>query len=140
MLSVQQIWQSALNSFQKGLYQQAIANALQIPAYEKQPQILVLLAKSQRQLGNISSALNYIDGALSIQVGHPELRTIKGNILKEAGQFSAASDIFGAIITDYPNEFSPVYNLALVYKASQQFELAISCLQKALSLKKICSY
>jgi tetratricopeptide (TPR) repeat protein len=80
----------------------------------------------------LSEALNRADQFLATQPKDPQMRFIKGVILRDSGKTADAIAIFTKLTEDYPELPEPYNNLAVMYASQSQFEKARAALEMAI--------
>lgn len=80
----------------------------------------------------LSEALARADQYLSTQPKDPQMRFIKGVILRDSGKINEAIAIFTKLTEDYPELPEPYNNLAVLYAGQSQFDKARSALESAI--------
>lgn len=81
--------------------------------------------------GRIQDALALTDTALLVDPRNPRLRFLKGVILTETRQPQAASEVFRAMIQDFPELPEPYNNLAVIQAAAGDYDGARQSLEQS---------
>jgi tetratricopeptide (TPR) repeat protein len=84
------------------------------------------------QDGRLQDALAVTDAALLVDPRNPRLRFLRGVILTDTQQPQAASDIFRAMIRDFPELPEPYNNLAVIQAAAGDFDGARQSLEQSI--------
>lgn len=134
MNTPQELWQAAVNAFQQNRFQDAVHYGTQIPQFNQSLAVLKLLAQSERKLGDLDAAHKHLLEALTLQPKNPELKNLLGNLYKERGLITESEKLFLGLIKEFPREFTPLYNLALLYKSADRFGDALVQVEKALKI------
>ena len=82
--------------------------------------------------GKSSDALNRADQYLATQPKDPQMRFIKGLILRDTGKTNEAIATFTKLTEDYPELPEPYNNLAVLYAGQSQFDKARNALEMAI--------
>ncbi len=82
--------------------------------------------------GKSSEALNRADQYLATQPKDPQMRFIKGVILRDTGKTNEAIATFTKLTEDYPELPEPYNNLAVLYAGQSQFDKARNALEMAI--------
>ena len=82
--------------------------------------------------GKLTEALGRADQYLATQPKDPQMRFIKGVILRDSGKTNEAIVIFTKLTEDYPELPEPYNNLAVLYAGQSQFDKARSALESAI--------
>jgi tetratricopeptide (TPR) repeat protein len=82
--------------------------------------------------GRLQDALTLTDAALLVDPGNPRLRFLRGVILTETRQAQAASDVFRAMIRDFPELPEPYNNLAVIQAAAGDYDGARQSLEQSI--------
>ena len=82
--------------------------------------------------GKSSEALNRADQYLATQPKDPQMRFIKGVILRDTGKTNEAIATFTKLAEDYPELPEPYNNLAVLYAGQSQFDKARNALEMAI--------
>lgn len=84
------------------------------------------------QSGDSAQALLLADKLLGARPKDAQLRFLKGVILAESQRSPEATDIFQKLTQDFPELAEPYNNLAALYAARGEYELARDALEQAL--------
>jgi len=82
--------------------------------------------------GQHERALLQINELLESNPKDPQARFLKGVILTEQGDASAAADVFQRLTQDYPPLPEPYNNLAVIYAAQGRYDQARAALEKSI--------
>lgn len=82
--------------------------------------------------GQHERALLQINELLESNPQDPKARFLKGVILTEQGDASAAADVFQRLTQDYPALPEPYNNLAVIYAAQGRYDQARAALEKSI--------
>jgi len=86
------------------------------------------------QQGQSARALQQADEYIAAHPKDPQMRFIKAAALGEAGRASEAEALLLQLTRDYPELAEPYNNLAVLYAASGELDLARQALQEALRI------
>lgn len=82
--------------------------------------------------GKLPEALSRADQSLTSKPKDPQMRFLKGVILRDAGKTSEAIATFTHLTEDYPELPEPYNNLAVLYAGQSQFDKARAALEMAI--------
>lgn len=82
--------------------------------------------------GKTEQALQQADAAIALQPRAAPIRFLKGVMLSDLGRKDEAIAVYLALTQDFPELADPYNNLAVLYAASGQLDLALAALQDAL--------
>ena len=85
--------------------------------------------------GEPARALRYLDTHIKANPRDTAARFLKGVVLSEQGDPAGATDVFRALIRDYPELPEPYNNLAVLYAASGDYRAARDALDMAVRVK-----
>lgn len=85
--------------------------------------------------GRLPQALARADAHIREQPRDAQMRFVRGVILTELKDFDAARNVFSGLAEDFPELPEPHNNLAVLYAAEGQLELARNALQMALTAR-----
>ncbi len=101
--------------------------------HKKDPQVWLVLAKLEEQMGNIDKAIVYVDKALSLQADNNFALEEKGLIYQRAGQNQKALQYFSEMEKKFPKAYSLKLHLAQIYYQKGRNKQAQELLEKLLS-------
>jgi hypothetical protein len=84
------------------------------------------------QAGKLAQAQAKADQYLAAKPRDPQMRFIKGVILRDAGKTAEAIAAFTKLTEDYPELPEPYNNLAVIYASQSQYDKARSALEMAI--------
>lgn len=82
--------------------------------------------------GKLAEALGRADQYLASQPKDPQMRFLKGVILRDTGKTADAINTFTRLTEDYPELPEPYNNLAVLYAGQSQFDKARNALEMAI--------
>lgn len=97
--------------------------------------VLHLLGILYAEIGDLDSALRYVEKAVSLQPENSVLYLHLANILKAKGLFGRAEEILQSLIQINPNFAAAFNNLGTVYFAEDKYQEAIKSYQAAITLQ-----
>ena len=101
-----------------------------------EPEFRINLATAHFRLRNDDRALEEIDQALTLSVDIAEAYNLKGVVLLQQKQYEKAIASFSAALHRNPSYIDCLKNLYVAYKSTNQDELALTYLEKAISLER----
>lgn len=120
-----------------GDYKKAIIQADEILEFDRQSLASNLFnAISYAELGFLDSALAYIEKAIEIRT-YPDVLLMKAYIYVLLNQNKKASEILDRVILNYPSTEIDYTDIAFVYSAMNEIDLAFEYLYSALEKKTV---
>jgi predicted AlkP superfamily phosphohydrolase/phosphomutase/tetratricopeptide (TPR) repeat protein len=96
------------------------------------PELLMVLARSQLELGHMAEARTAVDRALAASAGAPELRVGLAECLLRQGRWAEARQLYELVRSQDATALPPMLGLAMVHLCEQNWEAAATAALDAL--------
>jgi len=106
------------------LFAACLASAAHADEYSDTMQLL--------RAGKLPEAMARADAFLAGKPRDPQMRFLKGVILRDSGKLNEAVAVFAKLTEDYPELPEPYNNLAVLYAGQSQFDKARAALEMAI--------
>ncbi|MEY3381071.1 MAG: hypothetical protein RL468_1669 [Pseudomonadota bacterium] len=106
-------------------------NPAPMQAYPGPPDDYTQVGKLMQE-GNPAAALTKAEAYLASKPRDPQMRFLKGVILRQTGKTDMAFETFTALVQDYPELPEPYNNLAVIHASRGQYDQAREALEAAI--------